>query len=90
MELWSSEGALQACRRADVEVWRLGALEVCGACRDVEEAQRYQTSGDVLRRVDVETRGMQICSSGGTLQALPQKRYGALELYRIVCCCWYF
>src|SRR5947207_6054438 len=30
----------------------------------------------------VEARGMEGRSSGGALQALPQKRYGALELWR--------
>ena len=50
MELRSSGGALRACRRADVEVWRLGALAACWTCRDVEEeAERYRGSGDVLQ-----------------------------------------
>ena len=48
MELWSGGGALQACRRGDVEVWRSGALKACCACRDVEEAQRYRSCRDAL------------------------------------------
>jgi len=36
MEFWGSGGALQACRRRDVEVWRSGAREACCGPGDVE------------------------------------------------------
>ena len=77
IEGWSSGGALQACRRGDVDawrrrrvetdVWRSEALESCCRCRDVEEfASRA-----------LEMRCRRVAS----------KRYGALAYG---CCCWNF
>ncbi len=36
MELRSSEGALQACRRGGAEAWSSGALEACCRCDEIE------------------------------------------------------
>ena len=52
MELRSSGGAPQACRRVGVVVRRSGALEACCMWRDVEEAKMYLEMH--CRRVDVE------------------------------------
>ena len=57
------------------EVWSSGALEACYTCRDVEE---FASRALEIRCGRCLKRGMEIWSSGGTLQALPQKRFGAL------------
>ena len=55
------------CRRANVEVWRSGALEACYACRDVEEAEIWSSGALEMRcrRIDAE-----------------MLRYGDLERWR--------
>jgi len=55
--VFASRALEMRCRRVDVdilEVWRSGGLEACGACSDVEEAQRFGPLEMRCRRVDVE------------------------------------
>ena len=63
----------------NLEVWTSGALEACCRCRDMDEAQRM-----ALWRCAAGVASKEVWSSGDALQALPQKRYGALELLCIV------
>ena len=65
MELWSSGGTLQACRRGDVEVWRSGALEAAARVGTWRRRHRGIRALEMrCTREDVED----ICSSGGVLR----------------------
>ena len=65
VEVWRSEGALQAWQHVGMDAWSSrGALQL----GDVE-VRRYGVLEVFCRFVDVEVRGMEFWSSGGMLQA---------------------
>ena len=80
IEVWRSGRALQACRRGGVDAWTV-ELRRCA----VRVGTSRYGSLELWRRA---AGGASIClkRSGDALQALPQKKCGALELKRIVVC----